>query len=98
MRLGAALLLMLGLALPARGDLSQIRQRNRLVVSLKKSGDVDPRRHQDPLHFQKRSFELELTTALARRLLGEGHRPEIVELRGTERLTALTAGQVDLVI
>jgi ABC-type amino acid transport substrate-binding protein len=87
------LLLLLGIG---HADVSQVRQRNRLVVSLKKHGDPDPRRHQDPLHFQKRSFELELANAIARRL-GDSHL-EIRELRGPERLPALTDGQVDLVI
>ncbi len=98
MRLGVLLLLLVAPLPTARADLPQIRQRNRLVVSLKKSGDVDPRRHQDALHFQKRAFELELATALARRLVGDPRRLEVRELRGTERLPALAAGQVDLVI
>jgi ABC-type amino acid transport substrate-binding protein len=87
------LVLLLGIA---HADVSQIKQRSHLVVSLKKHGDPDPRRHQDPLHFQKRSFELELASAIARRF-GDG-RLEIRELRGVERLPALVEGQVDLVI
>jgi ABC-type amino acid transport substrate-binding protein len=78
--------------------LEQIRARGKLVVSVKNEGVPQPQLHHDPAHFQKRGFELELARAIAARVVGSPDKLELRLLPRRERLPALAAGKVDLVI
>jgi putative glutamine transport system substrate-binding protein len=93
--LGVFLLLWLALS-PSR--LEQIHARGRLIVSVKNEGVPQPELHKDPAHFQKRGFELELARAIAARVAGAPDRLELRLMPRRERLPALVAGKVDLVI
>ena len=78
--------------------LEQIRTRGKLVVSVKNEGVPQPQLHHDPAHFQKRGFELELARAIAARVAGSPDKLELRLMPRRERLPALLAGKVDLVI
>jgi putative glutamine transport system substrate-binding protein len=78
--------------------LEQIRARGRLIVSVKNEGVPQPALHRDPAHFQKRGFEIELARAIAARVVGSADKLELRLLPRRERLPALVAGKVDLVI
>jgi aspartate/glutamate/glutamine transport system substrate-binding protein len=89
-----AVLLLSGNAL-ADGRVDQIRARGRLIVSVKNDAK---RPHKDPAHFQKRGFEVELTRAIARRLLGDESKVELRILARPVRLPMLGVGAVDMVV
>jgi putative glutamine transport system substrate-binding protein len=79
----------------AAGRIDQIRARGKLIVSVKN----DARRpHQDPAHVQKRGFEIELTRAITRHILGDDSRLELRLVPRPVRLPMLSAGVVDLVV
>jgi len=79
-------------------SVEQIRTRGRLIVSVKNEGVPQPALHHDPAHFQKRGFEIELARAIAARVVGSADKLELRLLPRRERLPALSAGKVDLVI
>jgi len=98
MLLGRAIALAMVLApmaAGADGKLEQIRARGRLIVSVKNDAKKP---HNDPAHFQKRGFEVELTQALARRIVGDATRVELRILARPVRLPMLASGAVDLVV
>ncbi|HEY7841189.1 MAG TPA: transporter substrate-binding domain-containing protein [Gammaproteobacteria bacterium] len=80
----------------AAESLEQIRARGTLRVCLKKEGPASPSRHNDPAHFQKRDFELELAKLIAERILGDAAKLEIHTYRRPERLPAVADGTVDM--
>jgi putative glutamine transport system substrate-binding protein len=94
-RLWLAAWLILGGTAFADGRVAEIRARGRLVVSVKN----DARRpHKDPAHVQKRGFEIDLTRAIARRILGDETKVELRILSRPVRLPMLGVGAVDLVV
>lgn len=88
----------LALLLALVPSVEQIRARGRLIVSVKNEGVPQPALHRDPAHFQKRGFELELARAIAARVVGSADKLELRLLPRRERVPALLAGKVDLVI
>lgn len=77
-------------------SLEQIRTRGTLRVCLKNEGGASPSVHNDPAHFQKRDFELELANLIAARILGASAKLEIHTYRRPERLPAVADGLVDI--
>ena len=88
----------LALLLALVPSVEQIRTRGRLIVSVKNEGVPQAALHHDPAHFQKRRFELELARAIAARVVGSADKLELRLLPRRERVPALVAGKVDLVI
>ena len=86
------------LLLLAPSAVQQIRARGRLIVSVKNEGVPQPALHRDPAHFQKRGFELELARAIAASIVGSPEKLELRLLPRRDRLPALVAGKVDMVI
>ena len=78
--------------------LDEIRARGKLIVAVKNEGTKIAAAHKDPAHFQKRNFELKLAERLAKDLLGDEKKLELVILPRGERLSAVAKGDVDLVI
>lgn len=78
--------------------LDEIRARGKLIVAVKNEGTKVAAAHKDPAHFQKRNFELKLAERLAKDLLGDEKKLELVILPRPERLKAVAKGDVDLVI
>ena len=79
------------------GDkLNEIIARGVLRVSVKNEGSLDRSEHNDPAHFQKRGFELDLARAIAKRILGDESKIEFKMLRRRQRLAAVADGTVDI--
>jgi|LNFM01.1.fsa_nt_gb putative glutamine transport system substrate-binding protein len=78
--------------------LARIRERDRLIVSVKNEGNPARAAHKDPAHFNKRDFELAIARALAAKLLGDPAKLEIKLMRKPERVPAVVDGRVDLAI
>jgi ABC-type amino acid transport substrate-binding protein len=81
------------------GRLPVIRERGKLLISVKNHGPDVADVHRDPAHFQKRAFELELAYAIGRRVFGVAD-PKIAfkQMPRPQRLQALANREVDLVI
>jgi putative glutamine transport system substrate-binding protein len=77
------------------GQLETIRARGKLIVSVKNDAN---RPHKDPAHQEKRGFELDLTRALAKKLVGDESKVELKLISRPSRLPMLGMGNVDLVI
>lgn len=82
----------------AGATLDGIRARGVLRVAVKNEGSLNRAEHNDPAHFQKRGFELELAHAIAREILGEGAKVELKTFRRRGRLPAVEDGTVDMAI
>jgi ABC-type amino acid transport substrate-binding protein len=80
----------------AAGRLDEIRERGVLRVSVKNEGAVMRTEHNDPAHFQKRGFEIELAGLIAERLLGDASKLDLQTFKQRDRLPAVAAGEVDL--
>jgi aspartate/glutamate/glutamine transport system substrate-binding protein len=78
--------------------LARIRERDRLIVSVKNDGNPARAAHKDPAHFNKRDFELAIARAVAAKLLGDPAKLEIRLMRKPERVPAVVDGRVDLAI
>jgi putative glutamine transport system substrate-binding protein len=89
------LLLLLSSTARAEDRLAAIVARQKLIVSVKNDAKKP---HRDPAHFQKRGFEVELSRALARRIVGDESRLELRMLARPARLPMLASGAVDLVV
>ncbi len=85
-------------ALPATADdaLARIRERDRIIVSVKNQGAREQAGHRDPAHFPKRRFEIELAHAMAGHVLGDADKIELRSMRKPDRLPAVASGAVDL--
>src|SRR5262245_49588698 len=81
---------------PSRLD--AIHARGKLIVAVKNEGAKVAAAHKDPAHFQKRNFELKLAERIAKDLLGDEKKLELVILPRKDRLSAVAKGDVDLVI
>src|SRR6185369_1113872 len=79
-------------------DLAAIRARGHLIVAMKNEGAPAADAHKDPAHFQKRNFELDIARRIAQRIFGDEKKLVVMTLPGRERLPALQAGTIDVVI
>jgi putative glutamine transport system substrate-binding protein len=77
------------------GALARIRARGTLIVSVKNDAK---RPHRDPAHFEKRGFEVAISQALARHIVGDPTHLVLKTLPRPARLPMLAAGAVDLVV
>ena len=84
-------------ASPAAGRAAVISARGRLIVSAKKD-DAPGGVLKDPAHFQKRNYELSIAGEIARRLIGDPGRVELLLLPKPERIPSVENGDADLVI
>ena len=89
------MLLFSPLALGA-GSLDAIRSRDVLRVSVKNAGAESRQEHNDPAHFQKRDFEVELAGLIAKKILGDAHKVDLLEFKRRFRLQAVADGTVDI--
>ena len=101
MKLRFALVLLCALVpvcLYAADGVQAIRSRGVLRVAVKNRGSLNRAVHNDPAHFQKRGFELELAQAIADHILGPGARLELKMFHRRYRLPAVVDGTVDMAI
>jgi putative glutamine transport system substrate-binding protein len=89
------LCLLAGIA-SAGGELEEIRARDVLRVSVKNEGAVTRTEHNDPAHFQKRNFEIELAGLIAKRILGDEQKLDLQVFKRRYRLPAVADGTVDI--
>ena len=82
--------------LSAAGGLDAIRARGVLRVAVKNQGSLNRVEHNDPAHFQKRGFEIELAKAIAAKILGSGNKIDLKMFKRRQRLPAVADGTVDL--
>ena len=82
----------------AEDVLARIRERDRLIVSVKNEGNPARAAHKDPAHFNKRDFELGLAHAIAAKLLGAPEKVEFRLMRKPDRVPAVADGRVDIAI
>lgn len=80
----------------AGGRLDEIRSRDVLRVSVKNEGAVTRTEHNDPAHFQKRNFEIELASLIAGRILGDEKKLDLQVFKRRYRLPAVADGTVDV--
>lgn len=80
----------------AAGKLDEIRARDVLRVSVKNEGAVTRTEHNDPAHFQKRNFEIELAGHIAKRILGDEKKLDLQVFKRRYRLPAVADGTVDI--
>jgi putative glutamine transport system substrate-binding protein len=78
------------------GKLEEIRARDVLRVSVKNEGAVTRTEHNDPAHFQKRNFEIELAGLIAKRILGDEKKLDLQVFKRRYRLPAVADGTVDI--
>ena len=90
------LLCLVSLALPAAGSLDAIHARGMLRVAVKNEGSLNRVEHNDPAHFQKRGFELDLAGAIAKKILGDPAKLDLKMFKRRQRLPAVADGTVDL--
>lgn len=90
------LLCLVSLALPAAGSLDAIHARGMLRVAVKNQGSLNRVEHNDPAHFQKRGFELDLAGAIAGKILGDPAKLDLKMFKRRQRLPAVADGTVDL--
>ena len=90
------LLCLVSLALPAAGNLDAIHARGMLRVAVKNQGSLNRAEHNDPAHFQKRGFELDLAGAIAKKILGDATKLDLKTFKRRQRLPAVADGTVDL--
>ncbi|MEZ5445846.1 MAG: transporter substrate-binding domain-containing protein [Gammaproteobacteria bacterium] len=76
--------------------MEEIRARDVLRVSVKNEGAVTRTEHNDPAHFQKRNFEIELAGHIARRILGDENKLDLQVFKRRYRLPAVADGTVDI--
>jgi len=91
-------MLMMVHASAADDVLARIRERDRLIVSVKNEGKPERAAHKDPAHFNKREFELDLAHAIAAMLRGAPEKVEFALMRKPDRMTAVADGRVDIAI
>jgi putative glutamine transport system substrate-binding protein len=83
-------------SLSAAGALDAIHARGELRVAVKNQGSLNRAEHNDPAHFQKRGFELDLAKAIAAKILGSGGKIDLKMFKRRQRLPAVADGTVDL--
>ncbi|MCG3201029.1 MAG: ABC transporter glutamine-binding protein GlnH [Gammaproteobacteria bacterium] len=92
----ALLLSVMPMSVLAGGKLEEIRARDVLRVSVKNEGAVTRTEHNDPAHFQKRNFEIELAGHIAKRILGDEKKLDLQVFKRRYRLAAVAEGKVDI--
>lgn len=98
MALIAVLLLGLTPFISRASGLDRIHARGVLRVAVKNRGALNRAEHNDPAHFQKRGFELELAHAIADGILGPGAKLQLKMFHRRYRLPAVEDGTVDMAI
>ncbi|SRR5579885_52149 len=78
------------------GALDDILARGVLRVAVKNEGSLNRAEHNDPAHFQKRGFELDLARAITQRILGDETKAKFETFKRRQRLPAVADGTVDL--
>lgn len=94
--LAFVLLCLLQTPVLADSRLEEIRARDVLRVSVKNEGAVTRTEHNDPAHFQKRNFEIELAGLIAKRILGDEKKLDLQVFKRRYRLPAVADGTVDI--
>ena len=81
--------------LPAGSTMAKIKKRGRLVAGV--SADSYLLGARDPLGGQIQGFDIDFVKAMAKAILGDERRYQLVVITAAQRIPALESGQVDLV-